>query len=248
MTRLLISVLSCQRDKALGHHETIRQRWGQSLVDVSDVRFFVGGLQPNNLLDDEVWLNVPDDYQSLTLKTKAICAWMLSRDYDFLFKCDCDTSIFIPLFKEYNYKIIDYAGRFYGGPPGTPGTAACGPGYFLSRKACQLVLDYKYPVSASEDQMVGDCLHPYIASRSLKAEHLEMSIYAAERGLGKEHSAARAYLMIKRIENGRIRTEPSPCLERDALWLIRSGQAMAVKRLSSGPREGNWEGINLPND
>ncbi len=198
MSRLLISVMSCQRDHALGHHETIRRRWGSALSDVSDVRFFVGGPQPEGLLEDETWLDVPDGYPQLSLKTKGICVWMLEHNYDFVFKCDCDTSIFPNRFKAYDYKDFDYVGRFYGGPPGTPGTAAAGPGYFLSRKSCKLISEHESPVTASEDQMVGDALHPHIVAREIKAQHMEMMIYAASRGLGEVHEAAPAYEQIKR--------------------------------------------------
>lgn len=191
MTRLLIAVMSCQRDKKLGHHETIRQRWGVNLSDVGDTRFFVGGSYPEDLKDDEIWLNVPDGYQELSLKTKAICGWAVEYGYDFLFKCDCDTSIAPKRFRTFTYQDFDYAGRFYGGPPGTLYTAAGGgAGYFLSRKACEIVRDYEYPVSASEDQMVGDALHPHIVSREIKAHHLETSITRASRGFGEVHEAA----------------------------------------------------------
>lgn len=198
MIKLLIAVLSCQRDRELSHHEAVRQRWGNALSDIADVGFFVGGPYIGELSKDEIWLDVPDDYQSLTLKTKGICSWMLEQNYDFIFKCDCDTSIFLKRFNACDYRSFDYVGRFYGGPPGTAGTAASGPGYFLSRKACELVLTHDYPVSASEDQMVGDILHPYIVSREIKAQHLEMSIWAAQRGLGEVHEAAPAYEAIKR--------------------------------------------------
>jgi len=190
MSRLLIAVMSCQRDRNLGHHETIRQRWGNTLSDVSDVFFFVGGPRLDNLADDEVWLDVPDGYKELSTKTKGICAWMLNREYDHVFKCDCDTSI-IPLrFKSLNYRDFDYIGRFYGGSPGTFGTAAGGWGYFLSRKACEFVLNFDWPVTASEDQMVGDILYPHIVSKEIKALHLETSICRASRGFGEIHEAA----------------------------------------------------------
>lgn len=198
MNRLLIAVMSCQRDRAIGHHETIRQRWGNTLSDVSDVRFFVGGPEPNDLLSDEIWLDVPDGYLQLSLKTKAICAWVLEHDYDFLFKCDCDTSILLRRFRSYEYRGFDYVGRFYGGAPGTPGTAAWGPGYFLSRKACKLVLDYEHPITASEDQMVGDALHQSIVTREIKAQHLETNLFIAQRGFGEIHDAAPAYDDIRR--------------------------------------------------
>jgi hypothetical protein len=188
VSRLLIAVLSCQRDRALGHHETIRQRWNKNIADVSDIRFFIGGSQPTDLLTDEVWLDVPDGYQQLSLKTKGICSWMLTQGYDFVFKCDCDTNIFPDRFKTCGYENFDYSGRFYGGAPGTPGTAAGGWGYFLSRKACEVVLNFEYPITASEDQMVGDALHPHIVVRGIRAQHLETSVCRATRGLGEPHS------------------------------------------------------------
>lgn len=202
MTALLIAVMSCQRDLALGYHETIRQRWGSRLSEVGDVRFFIGGLPPAYLRSDEVWLDVPDDYSHLSIKTKAICDWTVKNWYDSLFKCDCDTTIFVNRFKSYNYKNVDYAGRFWGGRPGEKGLYAAGTGYFLSRKACEIIsAKGGIPVDA-EDVMVGSTLEPYIVSRQIRAEAIETPIYGAIKGPGggAPHEAALPWVLIQRAD------------------------------------------------
>jgi hypothetical protein len=200
MTALLIAVLSCQRDRSLGYHETIRERWGARLSDISDVRFFVGGPRLDDLKIDEVWLDVPDDYSHLSIKTKAICDWTLKNGYNFLFKCDNDTTIFVTRFRNYDYKDVDYAGRFWGGQPGAIGLYAAGPGYFLSRKACEIISIYGGTPTAEEDVMVGNTLQPYISSSKIKAQHIESSVYGSTKGPGNGavHGAAQAWVMIQR--------------------------------------------------
>jgi hypothetical protein len=203
---LLIAVMSCQRDRKLGHHETIRNRWGDALSDIADTRFFIGGedrVEP--LAEDEVWLSVPDDYDHLSTKTMAICNWALENDYDHVFKCDCDTTIFINRFRDYNYKRIDYAGRFWGGQPGERGLYAAGTGYFLSRRAYEIItVEGGFPPD-SEDVMVGNTLEPYIRSREIRAEHIVTSIYGATKGPGggAVHEAAPRWLLVRR-EDGMI--------------------------------------------
>lgn len=204
--KVLIAVMSCQRDRNLGYHETIRQRWGAKLSDVADIRFFLGGPPLEDLQSDEVWFDVPDDYDNLILKTLAICDWALSGNYDFLFKCDCDTSIHVNRFRNYDFKRIDYAGRFWGGQPGERGLYAAGTGYFLSKKACKIVLNYQGMSGSFEDVMVGNMLEPHICSKMIKAEHIETSLYAAIKGIGGgiAHGAAPVYVLIKRGDDGTI--------------------------------------------
>jgi hypothetical protein len=224
MSKLLIAVESCQRDRNLGHHETIRQRWGKTLSDVSDVRFFMGGPEPKELLSDEIWLDVPDDFFHLSIKTKAVCDWVLRSEYDFLFKCDCDTTIFISKFKGYDYKNEDYAGRFNGGYPGEKGLYAAGAGYFLSRKACEIISTQGGVPVEFEDVMVGNTLEPYIISGQIKARHIETSIYSASKGGGEPHEAAPVCILIRRPGG-----EPFYARASAVEHLLKTRQAELVK-------------------
>jgi hypothetical protein len=201
--QMLIAVMSCQRDLALGYHEVIRQSWGKALADIADVRFFVGG--PDRLSPDEVWLDAPDDYDHLSLKAIEIFKWAQRCDYEHIFKCDCDTTIFVNRFKRYNYKRIDYAGRFWGGEPGERGLYAAGTGYFLSRKAYEIIITDGHGPVKDEDVMVGNTLEPLIVSGAIKAEHIAESVYGATKGPGEgaPHGAAPEWVLIRR-EDGMV--------------------------------------------
>jgi hypothetical protein len=50
--RLAVCVKSCNRDKANGCHQAIRETWGKDFPSNVDVRFFVGQGSDSKLLPD----------------------------------------------------------------------------------------------------------------------------------------------------------------------------------------------------
>jgi hypothetical protein len=168
--KILIAVLSCQRDRGLGCHNHARLTYGKDLADFADLRFFVGGPEPSNLAEDEVWVDAVDDYVSLPAKTKAICQYMLRQDYDFVFKADNDTYLIPQDFRGFMQNCrADVAGSLQGSMEGRPAGKKFGMvisarppsfypwggGYLLSRKAAKLVVDFEHPGVGPEDRMVG---------------------------------------------------------------------------------------------
>jgi hypothetical protein len=74
---VLLAVKSCQRDLDHGCHDIIRSTWGKD-VHEANLRFFVGALQESEKISQgDVFLNVPDDYDSLPFKTREILRWSL---------------------------------------------------------------------------------------------------------------------------------------------------------------------------
>lgn len=191
MAKILIAIKSCHDDLKKGCHETIRQTWGNDVPLFVNLKFFVGGgnieYHPGDHAD-EINLRCPDDYDSLPSKTKEICQWSLGRGYAFTFLCDVDTFLIpLKLFKT-DFENYDYSGRFGSEPK--IGTifrfkdgrgiihhnchpwASGGFGYFLSRKAAQIVANTESTMWA-EDMMVGDILGPKIISGEIKAADLQ---------------------------------------------------------------------------
>lgn len=171
--KILIAVLSCQRDRDLGCHEHGRNTYGKDLADFADLRFFVGGPEPGDLAEDEVWADVADDYQSLPAKTKAMCQYMLGGGYDYMFKLDNDSYLIPKDFRAYMLKKpADVAGRLQGSMEPRPGGRKFGKvvearppsfypwggGYLLSRKAAQIVVNFPHPGVGPEDRMVGNAV------------------------------------------------------------------------------------------
>jgi hypothetical protein len=155
VSKLLIAVCSCHRDREAGGHAAIRRSWGHIAVAAGiDVRFFVGG--KSGIIDDpqpdEVWLPVQDDYEALAIKTKAIAGWFLKHDYTNLFKCDNDTFVIPQRLLESDFENVDYLGSPVGDVYHHGGV-----GYFLSRTAAEILVDSDVDDTA-EDRWVGRML------------------------------------------------------------------------------------------
>jgi hypothetical protein len=170
MPRLLIAVPACDnfdygrwesKDDGTGYGigihtsgpnpriQAVRDTWFKDVEPFAsnvEARFFYGEPK-HDLLADEVKINVKDDYESLPAKTREICRWALANNYDFVFKCDDDTAVYVDrLYRELLDQRFDYAGYEH--------CAVCtgGPGYFLSRRAMRAVVD-----AGSSDHWAEDC-------------------------------------------------------------------------------------------
>ena len=196
---LLIAVKSCQRDLSLGCHNHAR-KWAAELKLDADLKCFVGGDQEILTADDEVWLpGVPDDYQSLPLKTRAICRYMLAHHYRHVFLCDNDTSVYVGGFRHFYYlhEDADVMGEFEGRTKEVPAQTAAGHhqpaqpavcypsggGYFLSRKAAKIVADFDGGHKTAEDRMVGDAIRIH----DLVLAPFDIPIWYAAGGRGTVH-------------------------------------------------------------
>jgi hypothetical protein len=107
-------------------------------------------------------LGVPDDYEHLPEKTKAICEWALIVKADFIFKVDTDTYVHIQRLLASGFEQWDYSGYVLDSLPVAP--YCSGPHYWLSRKAFTILANEdwsKYKASGyetCEDVMVGTIL------------------------------------------------------------------------------------------
>lgn len=96
-------------------------------------------------------LGVPDDYAHLPHKTCAICKAIKDRT-DHAFLCDTDTYVHVPRLLEaprYDYAGYQLEGKHY---------ASGGAGYWLSRKAMEVVAAGDPSRFEFEDEMVGTLL------------------------------------------------------------------------------------------
>jgi hypothetical protein len=90
--KTLIAVMTNHKDEYQSKTAAQRATWVKD-VKGADVVFFKGRPHPfifGGLPSDEVWLDVPDDYQHLKMKTASICWWALRHGYDYLWKVDDD--------------------------------------------------------------------------------------------------------------------------------------------------------------
>lgn len=185
MNNLIVCVKSCWRDRDLGFHDAIRETWGHDFKNLGvQVMFFMGHSggqyfmahpvgRPDALQRDEFVVDSADDYMSLPHKTRGIAAWANAKVFGHLFLCDCDTFVNATALLRLHYEMFDYAGHFKGGQQEIGSTfeykdhmgeypmchpwASGGMGYFLSKRAVEIVADI-YPKYWAEDMFVGQVI------------------------------------------------------------------------------------------
>jgi hypothetical protein len=183
VVKLIVCVTSCQRDWRLrGCHERIRKGYGANLPKNIELKFFIGGPQPAGLQDDEIWLDVPDGYLDLPTKVKAIFKYALECDYDHILKVDTDTVVNlaqVPDFEQFDY--LGCTGQVVPANTERPklGSSkwyAVGGGYFLSRKAAEIVVQHE-PTAAmwAEDVWVGSLLYLGIVRGNIRVGELPLN-------------------------------------------------------------------------
>jgi hypothetical protein len=137
----------------------VRETWGSKLPAGVDLKFFYGlrdGV-PHVNGADEVQLTCGDHYEHLPQKTIDICFWALCHDYDYLLKVDDDTYVWTDrVVKELDQK-FDYAGYMGGAKMYASG----GPGYWLSRRAMEIVAAHATQTTWAEDVVVGETLRTH---------------------------------------------------------------------------------------
>ena len=156
--KLLLAVVTCHRrtyapeathsthkSGANTNVEWMRKTWTDSASGRADVRFFYGSSAEFPCLPedsrDSILLPVGDDYYSLVPKVRAMIRWARDAGYDYLAKIDDD--VYVDVDKTLaNFLPVDYRGNMregqvkrFGEEPELTVKYACGPMYWLSRKA-----------------------------------------------------------------------------------------------------------------
>lgn len=160
--RLLIAINSCEVYEQAGANDAARNTWlPDAKASGFDYKFFHGHWAKTG--GDIQYVDAPDDYQSLCYKTLESLRWAVSRGYDFCYRCYPDTYCRPERLRVSGFERFDYSGNFEGGSV----TAAGGPGYWLSRKACEVMLTHHvspgHPnIGATfEDRWVGTVMNMY---------------------------------------------------------------------------------------
>jgi hypothetical protein len=138
----LIAIPSCHslRD----WQDTIRGTWAKDIPSGVDLRFFLGNpkVEP---VQEEVFLDVGDSLQELTHKVVAMFRWALENGYDHCFKGDLDTLVRPQALLQSDFRQFDWVGGqncFF---------ASGGAGYWLSKRAMQIVVEHPIEPGPAED-------------------------------------------------------------------------------------------------
>ena len=163
--KLLIAISSCYDFEKNGNNQVLRETW---LPDAADYKFFMGegqGAETEKLADDTIFLpGVDDGYGDLSKKTQHSLRWAHERGYDYVFRCFPDTYCRPERLTASGFETHDYHGDFRGEQCRPDNYPSGGPGYFLSRRAFELLLDapiegvHRVSVYA-EDLWVGQILN-----------------------------------------------------------------------------------------
>jgi hypothetical protein len=184
--KCLIAISTCYDFEKNGNNNALRATW---LPDVKlfpglDYKFFFGfgqGAATATLPEDSILLpDVLDDYGNLTYKTRGSLQWAHAEGYDFVFRCFPDTYVRVARLMACGYDTFDYYGDFRGDPSTNEVThqraqnyASGGPGYWLSRRAVELLIDA--PVLG----VWRDELTPYVEDLwvgNILGRHLELKL------------------------------------------------------------------------
>lgn len=154
-TKPLLAVVTCEKFK----HRADAQRatWVPLVGDHATVKFFLAK-QDRDPSPDEVFLDVPDSYEHLPLKTQAAVKWALENGFDHFVKLDDDTLIMPDrLFAAIPPQ--DYVGFMNAT---MPKPWCSGFAYHLSERAMRIVADAPIPQDEwAEDRFVGGALYDH---------------------------------------------------------------------------------------
>lgn len=134
----------------------VRETWWKDVAAHAhhvDARFFYGKPFVGELNSDEVLLDCGRDYASLPARTAAICRYAVEHNYDFVFKCDDDTAVFVDrLVREIVQTAPAYGGCCH------DQVATGGPGYILNKQNARIVGAKHSTTEWAEDWFVSKTL------------------------------------------------------------------------------------------
>ena len=154
--KMLIGIITCHAHTQF--QQAIRDTWLSQVPSAVDVRFFSGAGATREPKDDEVFLNVPDDYFSIPEKAQAMFKWAFDSGYDFAAKVDNDVVLSPEKWLASGFEQYDFIGpRNLNGKVEEIHTP-WGFFYILSRKAIKLVIEAALPGRP------GSTHHRYVAN------------------------------------------------------------------------------------
>ena len=144
--------------------DAVRKTWARYMPPFTnaDLKFFYGTLPlgtDRTPSADEVFLKVADDYEHLPHKVQAIFKYALDNGYDFVFKGDDDTFIYVDRLMASGFEHLDYTGFVSIGATNWDNGGYCsgGSGYWVSKLAMSKIV--AAPVDDwAEDRWVGRVL------------------------------------------------------------------------------------------
>ena len=179
--KILIAVLSCWLCELNGDNQSVRDTWKKDVPTDVAFGFFHGtghscfpgsnrkvGIEARHEIPSDVAiLKSPEAYEHLIERAQELYALAFKVGYDFVFKCYPDTYVDVAALLNSGFEKHDHFGHIHTSP-GTPrsdgtvnrfGFLGGGEGYWLSRRACEIVANATpNPEPVGEDLWVGEVL------------------------------------------------------------------------------------------
>ena len=146
--KLLFAIISCHKNRH--RRDAVRNSWLKDVGNNADYKFFVGQ-GDSELEPDVIKLDVPDDYNSLPIKIKAVCQYMLDWGYDYVLKVDDDTYVF-PDRIVFGIEEADYIGRWnaWSNSKDHPNGFCSGFCYWLSARSAKILANGSPNIKAED--------------------------------------------------------------------------------------------------
>src|SRR5271157_4401796 len=144
--KCLIAIISCESYRVNGNNQALRDTWLPSVSEEKglDYKIFMG--QGSKIeKEDEIYLDVPDDYEHISYKGREIHKYALDNGYDFLYKCYPDTYLCPSRLMQSGFQDYDYVGHFACKLKTGQQYCTGGTGYWLSKKAYSRLIDCPIP-------------------------------------------------------------------------------------------------------
>lgn len=132
--KLLHFITSCKRDRYNGANMVCRDTWLKQWGHRIDHKFIIGHGN-EDILGDELYVDVPDDFGNVVHKERQAYIWALGCEYDFVYISSPDCYRIIPRMLASGFERHDYVGSKC---PGENHAGGCG--YWLSSKAIDAML------------------------------------------------------------------------------------------------------------
>ena len=142
--KILISVLSYEREPYLSLENTIRSTWGSIKHDDVDIIYYYGKKGINQLNGDRLYLDEPEGLYNIGSKTIKMYEYCFDNiEFDYIFRTNSSSYVNINSLVDFIKDKPNY--NFYSGVVGNFGDIkfASGSGYFISRDLIKKVINNK---------------------------------------------------------------------------------------------------------
>lgn len=109
--KILFAVNSWHVAAQRGFHQVIRETWGKDVAP-ADLRFFIPRVPNHALQNDEVFLDVPFDYEHVCREVQEMLRWSVQHDYDFTVILSTDSFVIPQKILSCGFEQYDYSGDF----------------------------------------------------------------------------------------------------------------------------------------